>query len=122
MMKGLAWLVGSYFVVTGLAFLAMPETLKRYVVFWSQGARLYLVGMGRVLCAAILFVAAPHARFPWVVAGGGFLNVILGIPYFIRSIERTRRVVSSWERRPPAAVRSLGIVSIIVGAALMFSV
>ncbi|HOW42372.1 MAG TPA: hypothetical protein P5110_04450 [Candidatus Omnitrophota bacterium] len=115
----LARSVGLYFVVTGAAFLANPASLHRYIIFWSQGKRLYWVGVGRLVSAAILLAAAPVCRFPWVMAVIGGLNILLGIPYFFRGIAGMKAMVAMWEKRPPRAVRILGTASLVLGAIII---
>jgi uncharacterized protein YjeT (DUF2065 family) len=114
-------LIGLYFVITGVVFIFNPKTLKQYIAFWSQGKRLYMVGASRLFSAVVLLLAVPQCRFKWVVASLGGLNILLGIPYFVRGIEGMKVMLSFWDKRPLKAVRILGIVSLAVGVLLIYS-
>lgn len=114
-------LIGLYFVVTGVVFILIPKSLKHYITFWSKGKRLYLVGVLRILSAGVLLLAVPQCRFRWVVAALGILNILLGIPYFIRGIEGMKEMLSFWDKRPLKAVRILGIASLAIGGLLIYS-
>jgi hypothetical protein len=118
----LAKLVGFYFALTGAVFLFYPESLRRYIDFWSKGKRLYAVGLSRFLSAAILLLVVPQCRLKLVVAVVGILNIALGLPYFFRGIKATKAQLDLWDKRPTKAVRILGIASLAVGMLLVYSI
>lgn len=114
-------LIGLYFLVSGIVFIFNPKSLKHYIAFWSQGKRLLAVGIARFLSAAILLLAVPQCRLKWVVAILGILNILLGMPYFVRGIEGMKQMLAFWDKRPLKAVRILGIASLTIGALLIYS-
>jgi hypothetical protein len=74
-----------------------------------------------LLCAAVLLAAAQQCRFQWFVTVIGVMNIVAGIPYFVRGIEDMRKSFRVWDSRPVKPVRILGAAFLALGILLIYS-
>ena len=118
----LARIISLYFIASGIVFIINPKSLKRYIAFWLQGKRLYAVGVSRFISGGILLLSFSQCRIKWTIFILGVLNILAGLPYFIRGIEGMKAMLSFWEQRPPKAVRILGIAYLALGLIIIYSV
>jgi hypothetical protein len=119
----LAKLIGVYIVVMGSLFLLRPKTIRQFIAFWGKGKRLYVVGISRLLIGTVLLLAAPQCRRPWFVFILGILIILLlSMPYFILGEERLKAMFNRWDKRPAVVIRLMGLICLVIGALLIYSV
>lgn len=114
-------LIGIVIACAGVTFLFSPKTLKEFMIFWTQGRRLYIVGILRLLIGIVLLSAASQYRLVGIVVGFGILFLIGGITLFILGLERCKDIIKRWHEKPIMALRLIALIPIIAGILLLYS-
>lgn len=79
MMRYAALLFAMVIVVMGLFGLAAPEAFIKAIEFFQVGRRVYAVAAIRLVVGAVIYLAAPDARWPRAVRVLGVLLLVLGV-------------------------------------------
>lgn len=103
----------------GILFLLNPNALKQLMVFGSQGRRLYVVGVFRLLIGSILLFAAPQFRLPEVIIVLGILFLAGGIYIFAFPLEKTKLMFDRLSKKPLLVLRLIGFVPLVVIGGLL---
>ncbi|MFH1339296.1 MAG: hypothetical protein ABIH40_05595 [Candidatus Omnitrophota bacterium] len=115
-------LIGLIIVGMGAIVLLNPATMRWLIAFWKEEKRLYAAGLLRLLLGIILLLAAPQCKQTAVVTVLGILILIGGILIFLLGLEKTKSILEWWNKKPPAALRLMGLVTLAIGLLLFYSV
>ena len=114
-------IVGIVVVFIGIVYLLKPGVLKSFIGFFKKGKRIYFVGLIRFVLAVIFLLAANRCKMPWVIIVFGILFMISGLLIFILRAERLKSILDWWQRQSPLLLRLMGLITLAVGAAIIYS-
>lgn len=117
-----ARLIGLYVAGMGILFLVNPKAIKPYVGLWQKGKRLIVIGGSRIVMGVILLLAASQCRLRGVVSAIGILMILAGLPYFVVSLDKQKKMTGRWRTRSVIYVRILGLAILAVGVLLIYAV
>lgn len=115
-------LFGIIMVAFGGIFLTSPEVIKKYMIFWTKGRRVYAGGGLSILVGIVLLLAAFQCRVAWFVTIIGIWALIKGILLFILGPERFTSIINWWAARSPVVLRIIALLVLIFGALFIYSV
>lgn len=113
--------IGIFIVSMGITILLSPSTMKKIIIFWKQGKRLYAAGILRLLIGIILLLAASQCRLVGVVVWLGILTLIGGIIIFALGLQKIKSFLDWWSKKPPLLLRLWGVIALAIGALLIYS-
>lgn len=107
--------MGTVIAINGKAFTAMLD-------FWKKGKNMYLAGILR-LAFGTLFVYISHlCRLPAVMSVLGILTIIGGVLIFVMGPKKILAMIEWFQKMPPLMTRAAGLVAIMVGALIVYSI
>lgn len=121
-MLGILRLIGIIMIALGISCVIDVKIMKRLMRFCGEGRRLYAVGVIRLVMGVILLMAAPGTISPGVISTLGILVIIGGITIFILGVEKTKAVLSWWQRRYPLVLRLGASGALIFGILILYSI
>ena len=113
--------LGIIFVLMGLAYLLRPAIIKKLMVFFKKGNRIYLPGLIRFALAIIFFVGARECRYFWIIFACGIIFLLSGLLIFILGPEKIRRMFNWYENQPDMFFRVIALIVLIFGAIVILS-
>ena len=102
-----------YAINTVMAFIA-----KNRFGFWIN--RIYLAGILRFALAVVFLVGASRCRYPKVIIAFGIAFIISGVVVFAVRLEKLKSILRWWGKQPAIILRILGLLTIIIGAAVLY--
>ena len=114
-------IVGIVVVFIGIVYLLKPGVLKSFIGFFKKGKRIYFVGLIRFVLAVIFLLAANQCKMPWVIIVFGILFMISGLLIFILRAERLKSILDWWQRQSSLLLRLMALITLAVGAAIIYS-
>ena len=114
-------IVGIVVVFIGIVYLLKPGVLKSFIGFFKKGKRIYFVGLIRFVLAVIFLLAANQCKIPWVIIVFGILFMISGLLIFILRAERLKSILDWWQRQSSLLLRLMALITLAVGAAIIYS-
>jgi hypothetical protein len=120
--RALVTVLGFLYAGMGAVFFASPPMLERFLAFWQQGIRPYIVVVGlRLLTGAVLVATAPQCRLPRVMLALGILFLVSGLGALLIGADGIRwfwQWASAW---PPTLVRLGSLVLVGLGVLLLYA-
>lgn len=113
--------IGIFIACMGFTVILRPSVMKKMIVFWKEGKRLYLGATIRVLFGVIFLLAASSARYPVVMTLLGILALIGGAIIFVLGPEKLKKVLDWWSKKPNYAMRIAATLVIFFGALILYS-
>jgi hypothetical protein len=113
--------IGWIIVAEGLLGIARPHLLLTAVVNWPSDLRLYITVGSRIVIGLLLFLAAPHCRFPRSTSAIGVITFVAGIVYAFLGASRLGQMVQFIATMPSGTIQLLYVLAIILGAFLVFT-
>ena len=113
--------LGMLFALMGIAYLLRPDIIKKLMVFFKKGKRIYFAGLIRFALAVVFFVAARECRYPWIIFACGIIFLISGFLIFMLGPEKIRRILDWYEQQPALIFRIIALVVLVFGAIIIFS-
>ena len=113
--------LGMLFALMGIAYLLRPDIVKKLMVFFKKGKRIYLAGLIRFALAVVFFVAARECRYPWIIFATGIIFLIGGLLIFMLGPEKIRRILDWYEKQPALIFRVIALIVLAFGAIIIFS-
>ena len=113
--------LGIIFVLMGLAYLLRPAIIKKLMVFFKKGNRIYLPGLIRFALAIIFFVGARECRYFWIIFACGIIFLLSGLLIFMLGPEKIRRMFNWYENQPDMFFRVIALIVLIFGAIVILS-
>ena len=114
-------IVGIVFVFIGIVYLLKPGVLKSFMEFFKKGKRIYFVGLIRFVLAVIFLLAANQCERTWVIIVFGILFMISGLLVFTLGAKRLKSMLDWWQRQSFLLLRLMALITLAVGAAIVFS-
>jgi len=114
--------IGIIVTAAGVIFLVRPLALKKYIAYLKQERRIYLVGILRVLLGALFLWVAPQCKLSAVMNVLGVLTLIGAVLIFILGLERVKKVLDWYDKKPVSVLRLLALIAIAIGVLIIYSV
>ena len=114
-------IIAIIFTVLGVVCLIKPGVLKTLMGFCTKGKRLYLAGLIRFILAIVFFLSARECDIPWVIVVFGILFLAGGLSIFLIPLEKLKSIVRWWQERGAWLIRVLAVITIAVGAIILYS-
>ena len=121
-MAGLVKLIGVVIVALGAIYLVKPSIMKKYIRFWLKKKRLYFGAALSILIGLIFLFAAAQCRASWFVVLMGIISIVKGILLFVWKQKKTTELAEKIIHSPASTLRSMALVALALGAALVFAV
>lgn len=115
-------LIGIVIIGIGIILLLNPKAINQIIACCQKGKRLYIAGILRILIGVIFLLTASQCRLPGIVLVLGILILITGILIFILGLERVKSILNWWNKGMPLVIRLIGLVTLAIGALLIYSV
>jgi len=113
--------LGILFALMGLAYLLRPNIIKKLMVFFKKGKRIYLAGLVRFALAVVFFVGARECRYFWIIFACGIIFMLGGILIFMLGPEKIRRMLNWYQNQPNLFFRVIALIILIFGAIVILS-
>jgi hypothetical protein len=113
--------IGWIIVAEGLLGIARPHLLLTAVVNWPSDLRLYITVGSRLVIGLLLFLAAPHCRFPRFTSAIGVITFVAGIVYAFLGESRLETMIQFIAAMPTGTIQLLYVLAVILGAFLVYS-
>ena len=120
----MAWfvkLMGIVMVALGAVYLVKPAIMKKVAKFWVTKKRIYFGGLLSILIGIIFIFAALRCTVGWFVIVMGILSILKGILAFVWGPKKSAEYVDKMIHSPGTTLRTLSIVILGLGAALIFA-
>ncbi len=114
-------LIGIMIAAMGLTLALSPKGAKQAFDFFSQGKRIYWVGILRILFGIIFLLAASVCRWPEIIRVLGVLFIIAGSFIFILGIRKIKLVLEWWSKKPPLLLRFLTLLAVFFGVLIVYA-
>ncbi len=113
---------GMFMAIAGIVFILSPKVIKKFIAFLKEGKKLYAVGICRFLVGVILLLAAPQCRWNWFIAILGILIIIGSIFIFTLGLDKTKSMLTLWEKKLDTLMPAVGLIPVILGVLIIFAV
>jgi uncharacterized membrane protein YuzA (DUF378 family) len=120
-MNFLVALVGWALVATGLLGIAQPHLMLSWVLGWPGDVRFYVTVGTRVLLGLLFIFSAPKCRLPRFIGTIGIIALVAGAVYFFLGRGRLDSLIQWMFGQPSMFIQLLYAVTILFGAALIYS-
>jgi uncharacterized protein YjeT (DUF2065 family) len=114
-------IIGIIIVALAIVYLLKPDVMKQVMEFFTEGKRIYLAGLIRLVLAVLLLLAARECDITWVVILFGVLFLISGLLIFVLGPERIKSIAGWFQRQSLFALRLFALVAFIIGAIIIYS-
>jgi len=114
-------IIGVVLVLLAVLYLIKPDVTKGIIGFFKKGKRLYLAGLLRLAFAVIFLLAASQCYIPAVIIVLGILFLLGGLLIFVLGPEKLRPMLEWWQRQSPILLRILGLITLAVGALIIYA-
>ena len=115
-------LFGIVMAIFGVIFLVSPGHYKEYITFWTKKGRIRIGAILSILISIIMLLAASQCRWSGFVALIGIMALIKGIVLFVMGPKKLVSKMEWWMARPPATLRLLAVVALLIGILLIYAV
>ena len=105
----------------GVIYLLNPKALAQVMTFFSEGKRLYLAAVLRLVIGSILLIAASRCRVMGFVVILGILTLLGSITIFTLGPERVKPFLDWWSKRSFIFLRFIGLLALAVGVLLLYA-
>ena len=114
-------IIGIIFVFLAVVYLMKPAVMRGLMKFFGQGKRMYFAALIRFILAVIFLLAAgEHNRHAWVIIAFGIVFMISGVLIFILGIEKVKSIIGWWQRQSTALLRALAVITLAMGAVIIY--
>lgn len=113
--------IGILIVLFAILCLAKPMVMTGMFEFFKKGRRLYVHGIFRFVLAIIFLLGAGDCHYPIVIAVFGILLIIGGLLIFTMKLEKLKSIVNWWQNRSVVLLRGLAIITLVIGAVVVYS-
>jgi hypothetical protein len=105
----------------GIAYLLRPDIIKKLMVFFKKGKRIYFSGLIRLVLAVVFFVAASECRYFWIIFASGIIFLTGGLLIFLLGPEKIRHILDWYEGQPTVIFQVIAVVVLVFGMVIIFS-
>jgi len=114
-------LIGILMLCMGVIYILNPALMKKMISFWKQDKRVYAGGLLRLLFGVIFLWSAAQAKLPAVIYVLGILMLLGGVFIFIMRLEKIKRMLDWWDKKPDSISRLIAILILAIGALVIYS-
>jgi hypothetical protein len=112
--------LGIVFVVIAIVYFLKPDVMKWLLEFFKQGKRLYFAGLIRFALAIVFLLAARECKVFWVIFAFGILFITGGLLIFIIRLEKLKSYIGWWQKQSVLLLRVLALITLAIGAVIIF--
>jgi len=112
-------IIGAVIAAAGVTFLIRPAAVKRFADLITQGKRVYIVGVIRIVLGSILIMSAAQCKAVWLVFILGLATFIAGGSIFLLGPEKCCVLMKKWTERPADFLRRLALIPVVIGVLLL---
>ena len=109
------------FAAMGVAYLLRPDIIKKFMLFFKKGKRIYLAGLIRLALAVVFFVAARECRYFPIIFASGIIFLVSGLLIFMLGPEKIRRILDWYQDQPALIFRIIAVTVLTFGVIIIFS-
>jgi hypothetical protein len=121
-MATLVALIGAIITILGMAGLARPTAVMRWIDSFVRTPRgLYAAATVRLVGGAILVFAAPSTRFPPVIWAIGLFAILAAVGLLLAGFGRVRSLIDWWMKTSTAFLRMGFVVVVAFGGFLVYA-
>ena len=114
-------IAGVFFIFAAVVYLLKPNVIKQMMEFFKQGKRLYLAGVIRLILAIVFLLGARECKYMWVITGFGILLLVSGMLIFVIRLEKLKALIGWWQKRSVVVLRILALITLVIGAIIVYS-
>ncbi|MBC8481101.1 MAG: hypothetical protein H8D47_00340 [Planctomycetes bacterium] len=114
-------IAGIVILSMGLAYTLRPEFFKALLEFFKKGYSLYAIGVLRFILAAVFLFGAPKCSNSNMITILGVLFIISGLLIFALGLVRLKKIIQWYLAQPLITLRAIGIITLAVGALIIYS-
>ena len=114
-------IIGASFILISIGYVIRPEIMRTLIEFFKKENRLYLSASIRIVLAVVFFIAANQCHIPAVIITFGILFLIGALLILVLGPTRLRPMLEWWQSQSTWALRFLALVSLIVGALVIYA-
>ena len=114
-------IVGMLLMLVGVVCLLNPEYLKRMIVFFIKGKRVYWSIGVKTIFGVVFLLAALQCRVPLVIAILGILLVSSLAVSLVIGTKGLKSMCEFWMERPSAVVRVWAALTLVMGVLIIVS-
>ena len=118
----LARLLGVVAIVIGVVVALNPIMINKMLEFWKRGKNVYLAGAARLIFGVMFLVIAPGCRYTLIVTILGALMLIGGVIVFVLGPVKIRPIFEWFGKMKPVAARLMGLVALLIGCLIVYSI
>ncbi len=115
-------LISAFFIIYGTVVIIKPALLKRVLNYMSEGKKVYLSGVIRLVLGTILLFGGSQVRVQWWVTLWGIFFVLAGALVFILKIHVLKKVISWLLNKKDAYFIFIGLVAVLIGLSLLLAI
>ena len=108
--------------IMGSAVVIKPKALKRIIKFWKKDDRIYIAGSTKLIFGVIFLLASPQCRYPVTIYILGVLIALSAVLIFVLGPAKINPMLNKWEKKPSRSMCLIGIVVVVVGVLLLYSI
>ncbi|MFB0524393.1 MAG: hypothetical protein ACETVZ_02560, partial [Phycisphaerae bacterium] len=116
-------IIGIVFIAIAIVFLLKPAVMNQLTEFFKKGIRIYFVGLLR-LALAVIFLLGTRGREGhkfWIIFAFGILFLISGVLIFMLGPEKCKSVVDWFQKQSPLFLRVMAIITLAIGAIIIYA-
>jgi uncharacterized membrane protein HdeD (DUF308 family) len=114
-------LIGMLMACMGFINILNPALMKKMISFWRRGKRIYAGGLLRILFGVIFLWSSSQARLQAVIYVLGILMLLAGVLLFILGLEKVKRMLDWWDKKPSSILRLVALLVLIIGVLVIYS-
>lgn len=113
--------LGLIFTFIGVAYLILPEIIKRQMEFFKKGKRIYFSALLRFALAIIFLFGAQKCEYFWVISILGNIFLLSGVLICLIGPARIRQIFDWYQMQPLYFFRLIAVVVWFVGIIIIYS-
>ena len=117
-----AMAVGFFIAAIGVLGIASPSILLELGRALQTTGGLWLLGVIRIVCGAILLWAVPNSRTPRILIALGILIILFGMATPFIGLEKSRAMFEWWTTQGSSIARAWPLLAIALGGYIAYVV
>lgn len=114
--------VSALLIAYGSMVAVKPAYLRRMLGYVSEGKKIYLAALARLVLGGILLSGAEHTAIDWWVMLVGLLLVWSAVIIFLLKVSVLHEIIEWWLKKNNKYLSLLGVFVALVGVGLLLAV
>ena len=114
-------IIGIFFLLLSIVFIAKPGIIKLLIAFYSKGSRIYIAGIIRFILAVVFIAAARECRHSWIILLMGLLFLAGAVIIFAINNKSIKTILAWYQSRPMNFLRILAIVPLLIALLILYA-